>query len=86
MRERLAIDGGAPVRRVPFGAEHDFGDDDIAALTEVVRSGQVGNGPKVDQFEREFAAGPAREDRLVDGHQGVEHWGQRLSEYRRQSW
>ena len=56
MSERLAIDGGAPVRSEPFGAGHDFGDDDIAALTEVVRSGHVGKGPKVDEFERAFAA------------------------------
>ena len=86
MRERLAIDGGAPVRRVPFGAGHDFGDDDIAALTEVVRSGQVGKGPKVDQFERAFAAAPAGENRLVNGHGGVEHGGEGISDSRQPSW
>ena len=56
MSERLAIHGGPPVRTKPFGPGHDFGDDDIAALTEVIRSGHVGKGPKVDQFERAFAA------------------------------
>ena len=56
MSERLAMHGGAPVRAEPFGPGHDFGDDDIAALTEVVRSGHVGKGPKVDAFERAFAA------------------------------
>ena len=56
MSERLAMHGGAPVRSEPFGPGHAFGDDDIAALTEVVRSGHVGKGPKVDAFERAFAA------------------------------
>ena len=56
MSERLAIQGGPPVRTKPFGPGHDFGDDDIAALTEVIRSGHVGKGPKVDQFERAFGA------------------------------
>lgn len=55
MVERLAIDGGAPVRTRPFGPGHDFGDDDIAALTEVIRSGNVGKGPRIAQFERAFA-------------------------------
>ena len=56
MSERLAMHGGAPVRTRPFGPGHEFGDDDIAALTEVIRSGHVGKGPKVDAFERAFAA------------------------------
>ena len=56
MNERLAINGGTPVRTQPFGPSHDFGDEDIAALTEVIRSGNPGKGPRVAQFEREFAA------------------------------
>jgi dTDP-4-amino-4,6-dideoxygalactose transaminase len=56
MSERLAIDGGTPVRTRPFGAHHEFGDEDIAALAEVVRSGNIGKGQKVDRFERAFAA------------------------------
>ena len=56
MSERLAMHGGAPVRTEPFGPGHVFGDDDIAALTEVVRSGHVGKGPRVEAFERAFAA------------------------------
>ena len=86
MSDRLAIHGGAPVRAEPFGPRHDFGDDDIAALTEVVRSGHVGKGPKVDAFERAFAAGPAREDRLVNRHEGVEHGGEGFSEFCQPSW
>ena len=44
------------MRTQPFGQSHDFGDEDIAALTEVIRSGNIGKGPQVAQFEREFAA------------------------------
>ncbi|MCY4118260.1 MAG: DegT/DnrJ/EryC1/StrS family aminotransferase [Caldilineaceae bacterium] len=56
MSEKLAIEGGNPVRTLPFGESHFFGDEDIEALSEVVRSGSLGKGPKVAQFEREFAA------------------------------
>jgi dTDP-4-amino-4,6-dideoxygalactose transaminase len=56
MNEPLAIHGGAPVRTQPFGPSHDFGEEDIAALTEVVRSGKIGKGARLAQFEREFAA------------------------------
>src|SRR5215470_10234856 len=54
--ERLAIEGGTPVRTRPFGPTHDFGDEDVAALAEVIRSGKVGKGPKVRAFEEAFAA------------------------------
>ena len=56
MGEKLAIEGGQPVRTLPFGESHFFGDEDIQALSEVVLSGSLGKGPKVAQFEREFAA------------------------------
>jgi perosamine synthetase len=56
MDEKLALHGGTPVRTQPFGPSHDFGDEEIAALTEVVRSGSIGKGQRVAQFEREFAA------------------------------
>ncbi len=55
MNERLAIDGGTPVRTRPFGPHHDFGEQDIAALAEVVRSGNLSKGPRVAQFEQAFA-------------------------------
>src|SRR5207244_9686184 len=49
--ERLAADGGTPVRSTPFtGPSHDFGEDDIEALAEVVRSGNMSKGAKVRQF------------------------------------
>lgn len=56
MSEALAIHGGTPVRTQPFGPTHDFGDDDIEAVTEVIRSGKIGKGERVAQFERAFAA------------------------------
>ena len=56
MGERLAIDGGTPVRTAPFGPGHDFGDEDIAALSEVIRSGNLSRGSWTDRFQEEFAA------------------------------
>ena len=56
MSEQLAIHGGTPVRTQPFGATHDFEEDDIAAVSEVLRTGKIGKGSRVAQFEREFAA------------------------------
>jgi len=55
MDHRLAIDGGTPVRTESFGPDHEFGDADAAAVAEVIHSGMVDKGPRVDQFEREFA-------------------------------
>ena len=56
MVEQLAMQGGAPVRTLPFGPSHYFGGEDIEALAEVINSGSLGKGPKVRQFEQEFAA------------------------------
>ena len=54
-----AIAGGSPVRpaenRLVFGAPI-VGEADIAALSECVRSRWIGLGPRVELFEREFAA------------------------------
>ena len=58
MGEQLAMRGGTPVRTLPFGPSHYFGDEDIEALSEVIRSGALGKGPKVRQFEEAFAARP----------------------------
>ena len=87
MNERLAINGGTPVRTQPFGPSHDFGDEDIAALTEVIRSGNPGKGPRVAQFEREFAARTWRQTRhlshLRDGGDARLHWGDQSRPRRR---
>jgi perosamine synthetase len=57
--DRLAIEGGTPVRRTPLpGIERRaMGEAEIAALTEVIRSGQLGRhgGTKVKELERAFA-------------------------------
>lgn len=56
--ERLAIDGGAPVRSTPLpGNTRAMGQDEIDELTEVIHSGQLGRhgGTKVKVLERAFA-------------------------------
>jgi len=54
---KLAIDGGQPVRdsMLPYG-RHAVTEDDIAAVTSVLRSAWLTGGPKVADFERAFAA------------------------------
>jgi dTDP-4-amino-4,6-dideoxygalactose transaminase len=56
----LAINGGAPVRSEPYPAWPKGDDDDVAAVTEVVRSGRWGGfpepGPRAAEFEERFAA------------------------------
>jgi len=37
--ERLAAEGGTPIRREPFGPPWDLGDEEVALLTEVIRTG-----------------------------------------------
>jgi len=53
-----AIAGGIPVRspqnRLIFGAPV-LGDDEIAAVTECIRSNWIGLGARVERFEQEFA-------------------------------
>jgi dTDP-4-amino-4,6-dideoxygalactose transaminase len=58
MSQKLAIDGGAPVRRAPFPAWPVFDEREEEALIEVVRSGDWGTltGNKVKDFEQRFAA------------------------------
>jgi perosamine synthetase len=53
----LAIDGGKPVRAkmLPYGRQW-IGDDDIAAVVEVLRSDWLTTGPNVAAFEEIFAA------------------------------
>jgi dTDP-4-amino-4,6-dideoxygalactose transaminase len=55
---KLAIDGGTPVRTRPFPEWPVFDESEIAAVTAVVRSGAWGElaGTKVHEFERAFAA------------------------------
>jgi len=55
--ERLAIDGGAPIRqsRLPFHRPC-IEDDEIAEVVETLRGGWLTTGPRSKQFEREFTA------------------------------
>ncbi len=56
-KPQLAIDGGTPVRTrlLPYGRQ-TIEDDDIAAVTETLRSDWLTTGPKVCEFERALAA------------------------------
>jgi UDP-4-amino-4,6-dideoxy-N-acetyl-beta-L-altrosamine transaminase len=53
---RLAVDGGNPVRPtlLPYG-RHSIDDDDVNAVVEVLRSDWLTTGPRVEQFERAVA-------------------------------
>ncbi|PYX65551.1 MAG: UDP-4-amino-4,6-dideoxy-N-acetyl-beta-L-altrosamine transaminase [Acidobacteria bacterium] len=55
--EILAINGGSPVRKtlLPYGRQ-TLDDDDIHAIVNVLRSGWLTTGPKVEEFEEAFAA------------------------------
>jgi len=55
--QRLALEGGAPVREKPFAPWPDFADDEVEAVTQVLRSGKVNywTGEQSQEFEREFA-------------------------------
>jgi perosamine synthetase len=55
--EPLAIDGGTPVRKtlLPYGRQ-SIGEDDIQAVVDVLRSDWLTTGPKVEEFEENFAA------------------------------
>ncbi len=56
-KELLAIDGGTPVRKtfLPYGRQ-SIGEDDIQAVTDVLRSDWLTTGPKVAEFEEAFSA------------------------------
>lgn len=56
MSDRLAIDGGTPIRRtrLPYGRQW-LDEEDIAAVVEVLRSDWLTTGPKVAEFEQTFA-------------------------------
>lgn len=55
--QRLAIDGGVPVRAqlLPYGRQ-SIDDSDIEAVVAVLRSDWLTTGPKVGEFEEAFAA------------------------------
>ncbi|MFZ0799664.1 MAG: UDP-4-amino-4,6-dideoxy-N-acetyl-beta-L-altrosamine transaminase [Terriglobales bacterium] len=55
--ETLAIHGGTPVREkvLPYGRQ-SLDDSDIQAVVEVLKSDWLTTGPKVGEFEEQFAA------------------------------
>jgi perosamine synthetase len=56
-RETLAIEGGTPVRDtlLPYGRQ-SISEEDIQAVSDVLRSDWLTTGPKVAEFEEAFAA------------------------------
>ncbi len=54
--ERLAIEGGKPIRSDPLPYGHQWiDDDDISSVVEVLKSEWITQGPKVGEFEKEVA-------------------------------
>jgi len=55
--DRLAIDGGRPVREtlLPYGRQ-SLTDADVAAVVDVLRSDWITTGPKIAEFEEQVAA------------------------------
>jgi dTDP-4-amino-4,6-dideoxygalactose transaminase len=60
MSERLAINGGAPVRSTPYPAWPQHDEREIQAVTDVIRSGEWGGFPEpgrnAARFEQAFSA------------------------------
>src|SRR5438552_945730 len=55
--DRLAVEGGRPVRAALLSYGHQMiDDDDVQAVTETLRSAWLTTGPKVEEFEKAFAA------------------------------
>lgn len=57
MTEKLAIEGGTPVREsyLPYGRQ-SVDDADIQAVVDVLKSDWLTTGPKVPEYEKAFAA------------------------------
>src|SRR5437763_3228611 len=63
--ERLALEGGKPVRAtlLPYG-HHTVEESDIASVVSTLRSGWLTTGPKIEEFENAIA-------QLVDARHAV---------------
>jgi len=55
--DKLAIEGGEPVRKdyLPYGRHH-VTDEDVEAVTRVLRGKWLTTGPNIDEFEKALAA------------------------------
>src|SRR5690349_10162950 len=64
--ERLAIEGGTPVRAgtLPYGRHH-INEADIAAVIATLKSDWLTTGPKVRQFEESFARSVGAKDAVA---------------------
>ena len=67
---RLAIDGGTPVRTAPLPAWPHFAEDEISAVSAVLRSGHVNywTGTQGRDFEAAFAAFTGRKHAIALGN------------------
>ena len=72
--DRLALDGGTPVRTsfLPY-AHQQIDDDDVAAVVAALRSDWLTTGPRVRQFEEglEAVTGRPARRRLLVGDRGA---------------
>jgi perosamine synthetase len=67
--DRLAIDGGLPVRSSPLPhARHTIDDDDVEAVVRVLRSDWLTTGPAVAEFEAALAAATGAREAVVFSH------------------
>ena len=67
MSEKLAINGVTPViSQEKDWPTHDFGEDDVQAVSEVIRSGKIGKGEQIAAFQREYADRYGRYRHLED--------------------
>ncbi len=57
MKEKLALFGGRPIREKPLPPWPYYADDEVEAVSTVLRSGRVNawTGPEVEWFEQQFA-------------------------------
>src|SRR6266508_2490322 len=57
MADRLAVEGGSPIRRTPLPyARHTIDEDDVAAVVSALRGDWLTTGPRVEVFERGVAS------------------------------
>jgi perosamine synthetase len=55
--EQLAIDGGEPVKKTPYGSQSRYGEEELQELREALEQGTLfyAQGKKVRQLEEDFA-------------------------------